>query len=366
MHTQSSRFAAGMFLTFLATACEVPAVVEPPPPEPGFEVAVGSVHMVQGDSVKLTVTAVRRNGFSEAIDVEATGLPAGVRSAIGRVEPGGFFTELTLRADWEAAVGEATITVTGTGSSGRTHSARAGLTVAPKTPVASIIVRLPRNVTNSEDIPAGLIVPADLFVRDAVGNPLVGRRIVWSSTNPDVATVDSAGIVTLHRPGRVAIRATGEGRTGEAWARVIPDLRGTRWQAPWGMPMALVAQGNRWTHVFNPTSTITFDFAARDPADWRHGLTVVMKVRAVMTTRFGPDTQEVIHTGNASISGSFLGLWSCQVCINMTGGWYIHVPVFGWDEAAGGIKGTLVAEYLIGDPPNAVREVVSPPVVTWT
>ena len=56
---------------------------------------------------------------------------------------------------------------------------------------------------------------------DADGNVLTGRRIVWASSNPAVATVSDRGVVTAVQAGRADIAATAEGKTGVAAVTVL-------------------------------------------------------------------------------------------------------------------------------------------------
>ena len=58
--------------------------------------------------------------------------------------------------------------------------------------------------------------------RDADGAPLTGRGLTWSSANPVIASVDTAGVVTGVAPGTVMITATSEGKAGTASVIVTP------------------------------------------------------------------------------------------------------------------------------------------------
>ena len=57
---------------------------------------------------------------------------------------------------------------------------------------------------------------ATATLRDASGNVLTGRTIVWSSSSPAVASVSSSGLVTAASAGVATIVATSEGKTGSA------------------------------------------------------------------------------------------------------------------------------------------------------
>lgn len=58
-------------------------------------------------------------------------------------------------------------------------------------------------------------------LRDAAGAPLVGRDVTWSSSTPQVATVDSTGVVTGSAEGTATITATSEGVSGTANVGVV-------------------------------------------------------------------------------------------------------------------------------------------------
>ncbi|HEX6060083.1 MAG TPA: Ig-like domain-containing protein [Gemmatimonadaceae bacterium] len=60
--------------------------------------------------------------------------------------------------------------------------------------------------------------------RDARGNELGGRTVSWSSSDEDIATVLSSGLVSAVRPGEAEIRATIEGVTGAAVVTVQPHV----------------------------------------------------------------------------------------------------------------------------------------------
>jgi hypothetical protein len=63
------------------------------------------------------------------------------------------------------------------------------------------------------------------ILQDALGYALHGRAVAWSTSNPTVATVDPTGKVTGIGTGTVMIRATSEGKYGEAPLVVVA--------APW-------------------------------------------------------------------------------------------------------------------------------------
>lgn len=105
------------------------------------------------------------------------------------------------------ALGTATITAASEGKSGSTV-----VTVIP-VPVASVAV-----TPATKTILAGDDAPFTATVKDAAGNVLSGRVLVWSSSNPSVATVSSTGVATGTGVGVATITATApvEGKSGSA------------------------------------------------------------------------------------------------------------------------------------------------------
>jgi len=99
--------------------------------------------------------------------------------------------------------GEVIITATVEGKSGSLP-----LTVSP-VPVA-LVELSPAAPTVRLGQPLALTAT----LRDAVGEPLNGRAVGWSSLAPSVATVSALGVVTGIAPGATEIRATVEGVSG--------------------------------------------------------------------------------------------------------------------------------------------------------
>lgn len=79
----------------------------------------------------------------------------------------------------------------------------------PRTAVAEISVT---GVPVENMLPVGAITPLSAVARDAAGAALE-RKISWRSTNPSVASVSSAGVITAVSPGVVAISASAGGES---------------------------------------------------------------------------------------------------------------------------------------------------------
>jgi len=103
-----------------------------------------------------------------------------------------------------------TFTVTAT-SKPDGNAGSASVSVPCAIPVASVSVS-----PASASVQVGNTVQLAAAPKDANGNPLSGRTVTWSSSNPSVATVDGTGLVTGAVAGSATITATSEGQSGTA------------------------------------------------------------------------------------------------------------------------------------------------------
>ena len=69
----------------------------------------------------------------------------------------------------------------------------------------------------------GQTTQATATLTDAVGNVLTGRTVTWASLDPTIASVSATGVVTAVATGSVIIRATSEGKTGDATQTIGVD-----------------------------------------------------------------------------------------------------------------------------------------------
>ena len=85
------------------------------------------------------------------------------------------------------------------------------------TPVASIVV-----TPEALEVATGASAALEAEVTDDAGNIMRGRRVVWASSKPSIATVSENGIVTGVSAGRADIAATAEGKSDVATVTVVP------------------------------------------------------------------------------------------------------------------------------------------------
>lgn len=114
------------------------------------------------------------------------------------------------------AAGATTVTATSEG-----RSATAAITVTVN-PVATVTVS-----PSTDTLGVGTEATLSAALRDAGGALLTSRNVAWNSSNVQVATVSSTGVVTALAPGNVAISAVSEGRVGSASVLVLARLAST-------------------------------------------------------------------------------------------------------------------------------------------
>ena len=123
----------------------------------------------------------------------------------------------TINSNTGVATGVSPGTSSITASSEGKTSTAATLTVTP-VPVSNVVVTPP-----SQSVDVGSTVTFVATPRDASNTPLTGRAIIYSSSDPTIATINSStGIATGVAPGSVTIGALSEGKTGTASLTVNP------------------------------------------------------------------------------------------------------------------------------------------------
>ncbi len=129
-------------------------------------------------------------------------------TGIATVAPNGTVTAV--------APGSTTITAT---SEGKTGTATVTVTAVP---VATVVV-----APTTANLTIGGTQQVSATPRDAQGNALTGRAVVWSSANTNIATVTQAGLITAVGAGNTTVTATSEGRTGTVTVTVAPPAVGS-------------------------------------------------------------------------------------------------------------------------------------------
>jgi uncharacterized protein YjdB len=128
-------------------------------------------------------------------------------NAVATVSPDGLVTGVS--------VGVVVITATSEGQSGTASAEVTG--APPPAPVASVTMS-----PSSVSIEVGATAQITATPRDAQGNPLAGRVVTWSSSNPSIASVSASGLITGVTVGNTTVTATSEGISGTVSVTVTP------------------------------------------------------------------------------------------------------------------------------------------------
>src|SRR6185503_10529022 len=186
-------------------------------------------------------------------------------------------------------VGTATIVATSEGVSGQTS-----LTVAaappppppPPAPVATVIVSLGAGTLN-----AGQTTQASVVLKDASGNVLTGRTVVWSTSNTNVATVNATGVVSAVAAGSANVVATSEGKTGSATLTVNGTSAGQTLFTD-GFESGALGDAGRWHDIVGSGQSIVAASA--------EGITAVSGTKVLRLGVSGGALTHFVATGSTS------------------------------------------------------------------
>ena len=159
-----------------------------------IEVAPPAANLSVGKSVQLQ--AVPRDTAGNPLPEQPVTWSSS-NSAIANVNTSGLVTA--------AAVGVAFVVATSEGKSDTS------MITATAVQVGSVAVTPP-----SATVDVGRTAQLQATVRDTDGGTLTGRVVTWTTSNPGVATVSNAGLVTGVAAGSATVTATSEGQSGSA------------------------------------------------------------------------------------------------------------------------------------------------------
>jgi uncharacterized membrane protein len=185
-------------------------------PAPNFTLAASpaSLSVVQGATAQSTVSITRQNGFSSAVALSASGLPAGVTASFSPASTTGGSSVVTFSAATTAAIGTTTVTITGTGG-GLARTTSIVLTVTPA-PDFSLAVA-PGSVTvviESTATAAVTVTPLNGFAGSVTFGATGLPAGVTASFNPPADS--GSTVVTFAASASAALGTTSVTLTGTA------------------------------------------------------------------------------------------------------------------------------------------------------
>lgn len=204
--------------------------------------ASGLVTVLQSGATAITAATRGATGFA-SIDINGTvatvqvtgvaGIPIGGTTQLTATPMEASGRELFRAVSWTSsspavatvsATGFVTSVSVGTTVISATSEGKVGtftLTVLPPPPVATVALS-----PTSGFMPSTVGVPLTVTLRDAANNVLADARVVtWSTSDANVATVSTTGVVTGVAPGPVTITATSEGKSASATFNVRTGLK---------------------------------------------------------------------------------------------------------------------------------------------
>src|SRR5436309_4230209 len=191
---------AALAVVTIVVSCEHP-VTDPSSSIAQLVVSPQNVTLQQNQAEDFLAVGFTATGDSADIAVSWSATGGSIDSSSAGKRHYGHYTSATC----------GTFTVTATSHPGNVSMAASVTVTGCPLPVASVSVT-PATAT----IGVGQTAQYAAITRDAFGNPLGGRTVTWSSSNPAVATVNGAGQATGVAVGSATLTATSEGKSGTA------------------------------------------------------------------------------------------------------------------------------------------------------
>src|SRR6184192_7045 len=191
---------AALAVVTIVVSCEHP-VTDPSSSIAQLVVSPQNVTLQQNQAEDFLAVGFTATGDSADIAVSWGATGGSIDSSSAGKRHYGHYTSATCGA----------FTVTATSHPGNVSTAASVTVTGGPLPVASVSVT-PATAT----IGVGQTAQYAAITRDAFGNPLGGRTVTWSSSNPAVATVNGAGQATGVAVGAATLTATSEGKSGTA------------------------------------------------------------------------------------------------------------------------------------------------------
>ena len=222
------------------TAAEVATLASDRPPVSSVEVTPATVTLAVGATQQLT-----------AVTKDATGAVLSGRTVTWTTSDSTKATVSSTGMVTARAVGSATATATSEGKSGT-------VAITAQAPVNSIEI-----IPSPVSVVLGTPQQLSAILKDASGNVLSGRTVLWSSSNTGIVDISTSGLVTANDAGIATVTATSEGRsatvqvtaTGVAFDVALSGPTGTGFYLLHIFGGSLTA--DRWERVVRTATTTT-------------------------------------------------------------------------------------------------------------
>jgi serine/threonine-protein kinase len=276
------------------TATAAPAAEEPPSPPvvAALSVSPERLALAIGESAPARASAVALDGspIPGAEILWESSAPGVARvDASGAVTATGAGTaRLVARSDTITA--EILVTVSAPASQPRSRPPPASVATVAVAPETATLI-------------PGQTARFRPTVLDARGRPLADRSVAWTSTDPSLASVDPAGIVTARREGTVTIRASSGGQAGTATVTIGAEPVATVTIDPDARTLEVGAAAQLSARILGSAGS-----TLAHPVTWRSSDPRVASVSDAGVVRaLAPGSVMVTaaaggHTGQASIS----------------------------------------------------------------
>ena len=231
----------------------------------------------------------------------------------------------------------------------------------PPAPVPTTVLVTPRAVTFSS---TGQTRQFNALVQDREKRVILDAVVVWTSSDPSVASVDSSGLVTAHRNGTATINAAVGGLSGQALVTVDVPVPLTIYVSPRTVNLTGVGSTAQLTAVVRDQQNRRLSDAVVVWTSGDSGIATVDSTGLVTSRGYGSafivatsgnlvDTAEVIVNEHPDrpVLVAFYHLTSGKDWVNDTG-WLTDAPIGEWHGVTSNDAGNVIALQLAG---NALR-----------
>ena len=260
-------------------------------PSPVASVTLSTTTVVLNPGQSATVTATPR---------DMNGAPIAGRTIVWQ-------TSSSAIASLGSTSGASVVITAGTAGTATVRAAVEGRTADAAVNVIAVGDPTPRITPSSASVTVGQSVTLTAEMIDAGGAPLPGVSFVWTTSNLNVATVSSTGVVTGTGVGSVAITATAQGRSATAQVAVTPVPISSVSVSP---SSASLQVGGTQQFTATPRDAASNVLTGRS-CTWQSGNSSVVSIHSVS------GLATAVAAGSTAIAAVCEGVFSGNVTVNV-------------------------------------------------
>jgi hypothetical protein len=289
-----------------------PAPVDSQPAAPSDSTAKTTADSAAATAAKLTIAAVKPMHIGDSIALRAR-LGADAKAKLGAINWTSSAPSILRisRGGRLVAIKDGSATITGTTANGATATLTVrvlpgSVVLAGKVPVAQLLTSEVKSTLHPGDTLSLTAAPLG-----PGGESLLDRKVTWQSSHPEIASVDTYGLITARAPGSAEITATSEGKSSR-----IPVTVASRAVTFSDAPAAFRGGADRFINAIHDRDVreLSAAFFVDSPDDQKNLDWLLAKLRAsdanFHVTRAQPTGRPSIHDTDATSDYVFTFAWT--------------------------------------------------------